>query len=126
MHPSVVQPGGTGVAVFNHLAHHAQKAGDNPSRLGRWSWMKLKEKGSQVTHIAALYHPCFSDGPLSTYQQHCHGLAKQNHNENPQQAILTDLEKELTEWHEEGDHIILLTDFNEDVWLSWIKHFLLK
>jgi len=33
-YPSVAQPGGTGIAVFNCLAHHAQKAGDDPMGLG--------------------------------------------------------------------------------------------
>jgi len=33
-HPLIVQPGGTGVAVFNRLAHHAQKGGDDPSGMG--------------------------------------------------------------------------------------------
>jgi len=33
-HPSIAQPGGTGIAVFNRLAHHAQKAGDDPMGLG--------------------------------------------------------------------------------------------
>jgi len=75
-HPSVAQPSSTGIAVFNCLAHHAQKAGDDPTGLGRWSWIQLQGKGRQITHIVALYHPCSSNGPLSTYQQHCRGLAK--------------------------------------------------
>jgi len=86
----------------------------------------LKGKGAQITCIVALYCPCFSDGSLSTYQQHCQGLTKQNRNENPHQAVLTDLEKELTLWQEEGDHVILLMDFNEDVCLPWIKQFFAK
>ncbi len=33
-YPTIAQPGSTGVTVFNCLAHHAQKAGDDPMGLG--------------------------------------------------------------------------------------------
>jgi len=38
-------------------------------------------------------------------------------------VVLTNLGKELLKWQEEGDSIILLTDFNEDVRLLWIHKF---
>ncbi len=38
-HPVVAQPGGTGIAVFNRMVHRAQRAGDDPTGLGRWSWV---------------------------------------------------------------------------------------
>jgi len=38
-HSTIVQPGGTGIAVFNKLTHHAQKASDDPTGLGQWSWV---------------------------------------------------------------------------------------
>jgi len=118
-----VQLGGTGVAVFNWLAHHAQKAGDNPSGLGHWSWIQLKGKGAQITWAIVVYCPCFSDGPLSTYQQHCQGLMWTNWSDCPWKAILTDLQIEILAWQEAGNSIILLMDFNEDVRLPWIWQF---
>jgi len=33
-HPSIAQPGGMGIAVFNRLVYHAQKASDDPMGLG--------------------------------------------------------------------------------------------
>jgi len=114
-HPSVIQPGGTGIAVFNRLAHHAQKAGDNPSRLGWWSWIHLKGKGKQITRIIVVYQPCTFDGLLLTYQQHCHGLATQGCSKCPHKVLLTNLAQELRSWQDEGNCVIILTDFNEDV-----------
>jgi len=38
-HPVIAQPGGTGIAVFNRMAHHALRASDDPTGLGRWSWV---------------------------------------------------------------------------------------
>jgi len=43
--------------------------------------------------------------------------------ECPRKAILSDLQVELNEWQEAGDRIIILTDFNEDVQLPWIRQF---
>ncbi len=91
--------------------------------LGHWSWIRLTGKGHQITQIVALYRPCPSDGPLSTYQQHCRGLAKLNRNDCPQDAILHDLASEVLLWQEAGNVIIVLMDFNEDLWLPWIQNF---
>jgi len=122
-HSTIVQPGGTGITVFNQLAHHAQKAGDNPTGLGHWSWIRLKGKGHRITRIVALYRPCHSDGPLSTYQQHCHALSKLSWQDCPREAILSDLSSEVRLWQEEGDGIIIPTDFNEDIRRPWIQKF---
>jgi len=92
-HSGAVQPGGTGLAAIHWLAHHAQWPRDDPTGLGHWSWIKLKGKGAQIMRIISLYWLCFSDGPLSMYQQQCHGLAWQNHIDCPRKAILMDLEK---------------------------------
>ncbi len=104
-----------GVAVFNRLAHHAQKAGNDPTGMGRWSWIRLQGKGNHITQVVALYRLCSLDDPLLTYQQHCCGLAKLGQNACPRKAILSDLESELISWQEAGDMIIVLTDFNDDV-----------
>jgi len=66
---------------------------------------------------------CFRQPIINVYQQHCCGLAKMGHSECPRKAILIDLESELVSWQEAGDSIIVLTDFNEDVWLPWIWQF---
>jgi len=63
------------------------------------------------------------DGPLSTYQQHCRGLAKLDRSECPRQAILQDLEVAVAAWQDAGDEIIVLTDFDDDVQLPWIRNF---
>jgi len=115
--------GGTGIAVFNRLTHHAQKAGDDPTGLGHWSWLRLQGKDHRITRIVALYRPCCSDGPLSTYQQHCRALSKLSQNECPREAILCDLASEVKKWQDDGDSIILLTDFNEDIRQPWIQKF---
>jgi len=71
----------------------------------------------------SLYWPCYSDSPLSTYQQQVRGLAKLWWDECPQAAVLVDLSIELQKWYNEVENIIVMTDFNEDIQLAWIKNF---
>jgi len=62
-----------------------------------------------------MYCPCKLNGPLMGYQQHIQKLTFLNRFKCPWEAILTDLAKEINIWQGEGDHIILLSDFNDDV-----------
>jgi len=68
-----------------------------------------------------MYQPCFSNGPLTTYQQQSRGLTRLNRFECPQDAILADITKEIRQWQEMGDQILLLTDFNDDITAPWVK-----
>jgi len=62
--------------------------------------------------LISLYWIC---SPLSIYQQQVWGLSRLHKNECTCQAVITDLFCEITKWHEDGDTIILLMDFNKDV-----------
>jgi len=61
-----------------------------------------------------MYHPCVSHGPLSTYQQHVRKLSKVGHFECPRDALLKDITLEMLSWQDSGDHLIVLTNFNDD------------
>jgi len=50
-----------------------------------------------------------------TYQQHVRHLHKLNRIECPRMAILADLAKAIQQWQDEGNHILLLTDYNDDI-----------
>ncbi len=65
--PILHQPGGTRIAVFNALSHKALKLGGDEMGLGRWSWVRLRGQSGQVLCIVSAYRPCYSVGPLSTY-----------------------------------------------------------
>jgi len=62
-----------------------------------------------------MYRPCQSNRPTTVYQQQVHKLVSINHFECPCEAILVDMAKEVNAWQEEGNHVILLMDFNDDV-----------
>jgi len=66
--------------------------------------------------------PCVLHGPTTTYQQHVQHLSNSNQFECPQDAILLDITKEIKSWQEEGDHIIVLTNFNKVVTDVMARH----
>ncbi len=49
------------------------------------------------------------------YQQHLQKLSKMQRFDCPRDAIIHDLTQEMRGWQEDGDHLIVLTDFNDDV-----------
>jgi len=62
-----------------------------------------------------MYRPCFSTGPLTMYQQHiCRQMAL-NQTECPRATILIDIAKKIQQWQEDRDHVLLLTDYNNDI-----------
>jgi len=114
-HLQQYQPGGTGLLCVNQVAHRALCPGDDTLGLGRWCWTRLRGPNGFFVRIVSLYRPCYASGPLSTYQQQIRTLAKKNRYECPRDAVLADLSAEMQLWQEMGDHLIVLTDFNDDV-----------
>jgi len=109
------QPGGTGILCVNNAAHRALRPGDDPTGLGRWCWTRIRGTQGFYLRIVSMYRPCESNGPLTTYQQQVRRLTRLNRYSNPREAILTDLSKEIQTWQELGDHVIVLTDYNDDI-----------
>jgi len=121
-HPVVHQPGGTGLAVFNAVSHKALKSGDDDVGLGRWSWAHLRGHSGHVLWIVLAYRPCYSMGPLSTYQQHVRYLAEKECTDTPKNRFLTDLKMAIKQWQTDGDIVMVLADMNEDVRSPLIKN----
>jgi len=118
--PITHQPGRTGLGVFNELSLKALKPGSNELGLGQWSWVRLWGQSNYILLIVMAYRPCFSSGPLSTYQQ-VRYLAKLNSTESPKNWFLMDLEKAIFEWQPEENTVILIADMNDDVQLPSIQ-----
>jgi hypothetical protein len=87
----------------------------DPSKLGRWSWMRLRGKSNLTLHLATVYHPVVSAGATSAYQQQRQWLYSKDIDTCPRAALLSDLATSITEWQQEGDQILVISDFNEYV-----------
>jgi len=70
------QPGGAGLLCVNQVAHRALRPGDDILGLGHWCWTRLHGPNGFYIRIILMYRPCFSKGPLSTYQQHIRKLSQ--------------------------------------------------
>jgi len=68
-HPSTHQPGGMALALLNTMMHRAQRLGNDIFGLRQWCWGRLQGKDNIITWVVSIYRPCFSTGPMSTYQQ---------------------------------------------------------
>jgi len=75
--------------------------------------------------IISLYQHVFLMAIIHIQQQ-VQGLSKLNYDEYPWQAVIMDLANDLQKWQEDGKKLFLMTDFNEDVCLPWIKNIFAK
>jgi len=101
------QPGGTGLLCLNHVAHQASRPGEDPLGLGCWCWTRICGPNGFFLRIISMYCPCFSTGPLTTYQQQIRRLNQLQRFECPCKAILKDITTEIIAWKELGDHVML-------------------
>jgi exonuclease III len=117
------QIGGTMLFSTNDTVSRINDNGTDKSKLGRWTWFRLQGRQGITLRIVSVYRPVYSTGVLSTYQQHRQYLLAKDIDICPRQAFFDDLDKELQTWFDEGDQIIIMGDFNEDVRSRHIKNF---
>ena len=117
------QPGGTLIITNGNICGRIQETGTENHTLQRWSWQKFRGTNNRQLVIATVYRPVFSNGPLSTYQQHKAVLLDMNIDECPRKNILTQLRIQILQWQQENYQVIILGDFNEDVSSGNIRQF---
>jgi len=106
------QYGGTAVFSNNQAAHRVISSGFDKSNLGRWAWTRYKGRGSSTLRIISAYRPNPPTGPKSVYAQHNVYFLSKGVNQCPRKSFLEDLQKDLTEFMESGDQLILMLDGN--------------
>ena len=106
------QYGGTAVFSNNQAAHRVISSGFDKSNLGRWAWTRYKGRGSSTLSIISAYRPNPPTGPKSVYAQHNVYFLSKGVNQCPRKSFLEDLQKDLTEFMESGDQLILMLDGN--------------
>jgi hypothetical protein len=71
------QRGGTLMVCNGSMCGRIMATGED-HLLGRWTWMKLRGTNELKVVIVTVYRPVFSEGALSTYQQHKNVLRDQD------------------------------------------------
>jgi hypothetical protein len=112
---SEYKPGGTLTTVMGKWQARISEMGQDKCKLGRWSYVKLSSKKSNLIIITA-YRPCKSNGPTTTWMQQWTLLRESGLiAPDPVKIFYQDLEKELQAWTKSGYEILLMLDANEHI-----------
>jgi hypothetical protein len=111
------QPGGTAVICREETAMRAIAAGQDPKRLGRWSWTLLRGKENKLTRVVSVYVPCIARtfGCRKVYCQQQKALLKMGKVGSVLKVFWEDLWSQVDTWREEGNQLIMAGDWNTDV-----------
>ena len=110
-----VQRGGVAMITVGSMTYRKIKTGFDQSKLGRWQWTRYRGAQDRVLRVVNVYRPCQQFSLGSTYSQQARGLLKEKDSREPRAAWFADLSKEIKGWQEEGDSLIIMGDWNEDV-----------
>ena len=84
-----------------------------------WVYMTFVGEGGLVTRVVCCYNPCYNKNATSrtSYKQHQQYFINKNHDDMcPRTRFKQDLIVLLKKWREQGDHIIVCMDANEDIY----------
>lgn len=112
---NITQYGGVGLFSLDKASHRANSKGSDPSGLGRWSWTKYQGKGGLSLQVVVAYCPHTKGGDLSVYGQHRHWYHKTGSPRIPRQAFWEDLLAALQQWIHNGDQLIVMGNWNQEI-----------
>ena len=113
---SPYQSGGTGILCQKDLSLQMIDSGKDPRRLGQWTWQLFKGKNNICLRIISVYFAKPSDfGKRKAYFQQKEALQQSHIVEPPEEVFWIDLWKEVDQWSQQGDQIVIGRDWNVDV-----------
>ena len=102
-----------------------QKMGSDPTNLGRWTWAKIQGRNGHFLRVVSAYQPVKNTSETgSSYQQQLRYFREQGVHECPRTLFVRDLKHQIQEWLQEGDHIIVGLDANDDIRKSPVRKML--
>ena len=123
------QPGGTAIISFGQTSHYVTSSSADETGLGRWVYQTIKNYNKTV-HIVSVYRPCKpvdirrrgvnKSGKRSrVWEQHARYFKKKGIlDPDPRELFDKDLFKLLRSWRMADDEIILMVDFNDNIYTS--------
>jgi len=112
------QWGGTCISAFGWLSSFVTDTSIDSTGLGRWSWLYVGG-GGKTTWILIAYQPVRPNNITcggTVWDQHVHYFEARGEVRNPCIMFQLDLLSLLCVWKATGDEILLLGDFNEDMY----------
>ncbi len=118
--------GGTAIGTWGAWSGRVIAKGQDPSGLGRWSYITMIGKGQVKNTFVSAYRVCLqrpdSSRDTAYAQQYRLLLLKGIQQPNPRQQFFDDLTLQLTEWRQDPEHGVFIgIDANES--LRTGKHF---
>jgi hypothetical protein len=121
---TIRQWGGTGILCRGKLHHYTMGTGGDPTGLGRWTWARIRGKGGMVLRYASVYCPCENkSGKIAVWSQQKIYLQNHNDDRDPRQAFMEDLKRNIQQWIDEGDQVLIGGDLNHDILSPKVKSF---
>ncbi len=121
------QWGGTALVGIGPTTKWCNGKGEDPTGLGRWCWTRYQGQGGMYLRVVSVYRPVYrsnnDDKQGSVCAQHIQYFNSVNDTRDPRQALLDDLSSEITSWQLQGDQIVVMGDFNEDILGRRINNF---
>jgi exonuclease III len=111
----VSQTGGTALISINKISHIWDSSGVDKSKLGRWAWTRYQGTEGRNLRVVSVYRPVINDGYNSVYMQQLRYSVKHRQGICPREMFITDLREEILEWKIDGDSLVILGDWNEDI-----------
>jgi len=109
-------PGGTMITTRREAIHKTISTSEDPLKLDRWTSILLSGKKGHQTRIVSVHNPIgMSQGALSVNRQQTCRLRTIDDTRTPRDALIEDLWKAVKQWIEDGEHLIIGMDTNEDV-----------
>lgn len=118
---SFYKPGGVMMLTTGNTSGRVVKCGSD--KFGRWTYQYLTCKNNRCIVVITAYQPCrqslIYNGRIRSNTVHAQQtsiLLSEDDNRKPRKAFIDDLDKFIGELKAEGNQIILLGDFNEDLY----------
>lgn len=109
------QYGGVAMISTNRLSNKAMGTSIDPSGLGRWCSTQFRGKGDLKLRVVTAYCPHDSGGDQSVYGQHRFNFNALGKPRVPRKAFWEDLTEAIKQWITDGDQLVVMGDWNEDV-----------
>ena len=108
-----IQRGGTSLSVQKKLVGRVTSVSEDKSKLGRWTYVRLQGKGTEMLTIMAVYRSHKSKmGDGSSYSQQRRLMRIQGiKNPDPRKQFMVDLVNAIRGWNKEGE-ILVMGGFN--------------
>ena len=118
---TLYKPGGTAILACNAITAHIKS--HTRDRMGRWATMSFSLSATKRVRVISAYQVCSNISPGSNTaasQQRAHIMEEQSlqgasHRKTPREAFIQDLQTFILQVQNDGEDIVLVGDFNEDI-----------